>query len=324
MEYTCEVKFNLEPQFKLFAVKTSNGGNNHELLEQETNFDINSLVIIDSQDFEGEALQLYTDLLIQKLPETRSSIKHVNLNGDEKININIEFFLAKKLINNEELYMFSSNDELNYNVKMGIIHQIMKKTKDSFDMGYQKLFSNDDDMDVWESPSGLSPSRRRLKIKSSVEEILIDGIHQNFFNELLYSTFKSSLILTKNWFLLSDKSMILSTPVCKRRYNEVTKLLSWTKYQRIYFKKVINSATYKSSDSKWNICWSFDICFSLPVSRIVSNFDMDEEKEMNIQSLDFNDDSDSFRDLIESSKIINLPTESIMQSEKISNYFRLY
>ena len=171
MEYTSEVRLDLDSQFKLFAVKTSNTGLNNGQCEQETNFDLNVLVFVESQEFEVEALQLYTDLLIQKLPESRTNTKLISLSNESERKIDFEFFLAKKLVNNEELYIFSSNDETNYNTKIGIIHQIMKKTKDSFDMGHQKLFDNDESMEVCESPSSSSPCRRRLKIKSTTTEI---------------------------------------------------------------------------------------------------------------------------------------------------------
>ena len=269
MEYTCEVKLDFADQVKFFAIKTINNSQNCEQNELEEFFDVNKLVFNDAQDFEGEALQLYTDLLIQKLPESRLNNKQVTLGSDMGNRSNFEVFIAKRLSHNEELYLFSSKDETSYNTKIGIIHQIMKKAKDSFDMGHQKLFDGDENMEIAESPSCSSPNRRRLKIRSSVKEISLVDLNQNFLNELLHSSFKWSLILTNNWFLLSDRSMILSTPVCQRRYNSVTKFLSWTKYQRVYFKRVTNSATCLSWNSKSKFLWNFDICFSLPVSRIV-------------------------------------------------------
>lgn len=95
MEYTCEVKLGIDAQLKLFALKTVQGPSATDSSEHKEHFDVNALQFISTEEFEGEALQLYTDLLIQKLPESRTGSKLIKTDCDAANESGFEFFMMK-------------------------------------------------------------------------------------------------------------------------------------------------------------------------------------------------------------------------------------
>lgn len=138
-------------------------------------------------------------------------------------------------------------------------------------------------------------------------------------NDFFLWTFRLALINSKKWHLLSDGSVILSTLLTYSHVNSVTKLTSFTKYQRLYFKRVENLQIRCDNDKAVEVV-KFDISITIPVCRLVSEATMDIDADYN-HLTEGNNDEDSFAEVLENSLVINMPTVSILESNKNFDLF---
>lgn len=324
MEFTCEVKLNLSLQTQIFVVKTEAKNYISTGKTKNDSFSLDDIAFIDWPVFEGEAMQCYSEIILNGLRETRSSKKRQE---SQPANFRIgamSYFLAKKLQNGGELYVFSAVDGKEYKSNINTIDQLMKNLSEIIESNQDLETSRELQAGAMNLPSTkrISHRKRNCSKDYTVTEIsLFDMQGGEFLNQLMVTSMKLTLIKSKQWFLLSDGSLIWEAPFFKGKLNEVTKIKASDKHQRLYLRNVNNAHVGGSSgnaqaDEKCEIQISFDLLFVSTTCRIVTNPNIDVDVEYNHLVEDNSEDEETFEELLESSSVVNLPTITVIDSSK--------
>jgi len=144
------------------------------------------------------------------------------------------------------------------------------------------------------------------------------------------------MIQLSDWYQdnQKDNSLILSNVLYKQKLEEVKEanaLLNSkslapfkprTKYQRIIFKEAKGSQVDTTPNSNGDTDIKFELWFSMFVCRLVSSSRIDVDADYNHLINDSSDEELDFGEILESSCVVNLPTVSIMDSNKNLTQFK--
>lgn len=269
-------------------------------------------------------MQSYSEIILNGVPESRPSKRKQETQQANPKTSAMSYFLAKRMQNGGELYVFSAVDGKEYKSNINTIEQLMKNLSELIELNQELETNKGAHGENMNLPSTKRASHRKRNCSKdyTVKEIsLFDAQGSDFLNQLLLTSLKLTLIKSKQWFLLSDGSLICEAPISKGKLNEVSNVKACDKHQRLYLRKSNNahvggSAENAQVDEKCELQLSFDLVFVSTICRIITNPNMDVDAEYNHLVEDNSEDEESFEEILECSSVVNLPTVTVIDSSK--------
>ena len=312
MEHEWEIRFNLQPNTMLYAIQADK---KHYKTDGEKNIKLNNIDLEGFKPwpkFEIEAMKAYTELILAYQPEARSDSNSSELSNNDNEPQTQLVFMAKRISETQEIYIHN-------NTNPDLIDEFLKDIWNSVEIDDDENSCQTNSTAINDESKRLSPRKRNCNKQFMINQTTIGQLNKNLLNCLWLSSLQANLIISKQWFLLPDGSMV-SNLQCERRTDTELKdpempaqgsvtasekeknyIQAGDKYHRLYLSDKCNAYTNESQiqeNIQTTIFLKAEFKFSITLCKILTDKDYEEPTNY--------DEYDKIIDLLENSKLENL------------------